>query len=59
MSEIMITIPQQTYFDLLEAQFLLSCLQEAGVDNWQGIEEAITIRGEREKNSTTHEARNE
>ena len=43
MSEIMITIPAQTYFELLEAQFLLSCLKEVGVNNWEGYDYAMEL----------------
>jgi len=41
-----VTIPKAEYERLLERDSWLSCLEEAGVDNWQGIEEAIQIRRE-------------
>jgi len=34
----MITIPLQQYKDLVESYKWLLCLEDAGVDNWGGIE---------------------
>jgi chemosensory pili system protein ChpA (sensor histidine kinase/response regulator) len=42
----MVTIPKAEYERLLERDEWLSCLEAAGVDNWQGIDEAIQIRKE-------------
>mgnify|MGYP003402366186 CR=1 FL=1 len=41
-----VTISKREYDDLLKDQFWLQCLEEAGVDNWGGIEEAIEIKRE-------------
>ncbi len=46
MSEIMVTLPQSTYIKLLEDEFLLSCLREAGVDNWDGYDYAMELYNE-------------
>jgi hypothetical protein len=42
----MVTIKKVEYERLLERDDWLSCLESAGVDNWQGMEEAIRIRNE-------------
>ena len=42
--EEMITITKEEYNNLVEAAEWLECLEAAGVDNWDGIEEAILIR---------------
>jgi hypothetical protein len=31
-----VTIPKEEYNDLLESAFKLQCLENAGVDNWDG-----------------------
>ena len=36
-----ITIPRQRHNQLLEAERLLTALQAAGVDNWDGYEMAL------------------
>lgn len=41
-----VTIPIRTYVDMKERCDWLDCLEAAGVDNWQGIEEAIRIHNE-------------
>lgn len=38
-----ITISKLEYEMLLERNRWLQCLQDAGVDNWQGIDEAIDM----------------
>lgn len=39
-----VTVPLEKYARLLERDDWLECLEAAGVDNWEGIEEAIRIR---------------
>lgn len=39
----MISISRATYNQLIEDAQWLSCLEEAGVDNWQGFDEARAI----------------
>lgn len=41
MNEEMITITREEYDSLLDSQNILDCLQSAGVDNWDGYEEAL------------------
>lgn len=41
-----VTITRQEYEQLLKDQFWLQCLEEAGVDNWQGMEGAIDTKRE-------------
>ena len=36
-----IEIPEYRYKDLLHAEMMLSCLESAGVDNWEGYEYAM------------------
>jgi hypothetical protein len=43
-----ITIPVKEYENMVERLNWLDCLEAAGVDNWQGIDEAINIRDEEE-----------
>lgn len=43
------TITVQEYNQLLADSAWLSDLEAAGVDNWQGIEEAYSLRTEREE----------
>ncbi len=38
-----ITIPLDTYNILLDEELLLRCLEEAGVDNWEGYSEAVKL----------------
>ena len=38
-----ITIPMKRYVELTDAENFLSALEQAGVDNWSGYEEAQTI----------------
>jgi hypothetical protein len=40
----MVTITKAEYEKLLKDQDWLACLEAAGVDNWQGYDEAIRIR---------------
>jgi hypothetical protein len=47
MSDEMITITLKEYNRLKQQVFWLECLEDAGVDNWEGMEEAIDIRRER------------
>lgn len=46
----MITIPKSEYDRLCEDSLMLNCLEAAGVDNWDGFDEAINIRKEMEEN---------
>lgn len=48
LDEEMVTITKAEYDELLEAAAWLDCLEAAGVDNWDGIEEAIAMRREDE-----------
>jgi hypothetical protein len=43
MSEEMITIPMARHAELVEAEHLLSALEAAGVDNWEGYDHAMEI----------------
>jgi len=43
MTEEMITITKEKYGELVERCRFLDCLEAAGVDNWQGHEEAIDM----------------
>ena len=36
-----VTISKEEYDDLLDSQLMLSCLESAGVDNWDGYDYAI------------------
>jgi hypothetical protein len=47
-AEDMVTIPREEYERLLARARWLDCLEAAGVDNWQGIDEALRINRERE-----------
>jgi hypothetical protein len=42
----MVTVTKTEYERLLARDFWLGCLEEAGVDNWQGIDEAYRIKRE-------------
>lgn len=44
-----VTIPKAEYEKLLEDQFWLECLESAGVDNWDGYDEAIQLFKEDEE----------
>jgi hypothetical protein len=37
----MITITKSEYYNLIEKEVLLSCLENRGVENWDGYDEAI------------------
>jgi hypothetical protein len=41
--EKIITISLKEYEDLKEAQMELDALQQAGVDNWEGYDDAMTL----------------
>lgn len=43
----MVTIPREEYESLLTRVRWLECLEAAGVDNWEGIDEALRINRER------------
>jgi hypothetical protein len=43
----MVTIPREEYESLLTRSRWLECLEAAGVDNWDGIDEALRINRER------------
>jgi len=45
MSEEMITITKEEYDDLLESSRWLDCLEQAGVDNWPGLDYAQGLFG--------------
>ena len=45
--EKMITITLKEYNRLKDQVSWLECLEDAGVDNWQGIEDAVDIHRER------------
>lgn len=42
-----ITIPRVEYDELIRRSELLNCLEEAGVDNWEGHHEAVKLYNER------------
>lgn len=42
-NEDLITIPRETYEILLDDSDFLACLQATGVDNWEGINEALEL----------------
>lgn len=44
MSEDTITIPVSEYYELINNQKWLWALEEAGVDNWEGIHYAYELR---------------
>jgi hypothetical protein len=41
-----ITISKKEYTELLEDQWFLECLKGAGVDNWEGYDEAVRMAEE-------------
>jgi hypothetical protein len=43
-----ISITKEEYQELLDDQRLLHCLRAAGVDNWEGFDEAINLYHEDE-----------
>ena len=43
MSDEFVTIPRIEYEQLLKESNWLSCLEAAGVDNWEGIDDAMDI----------------
>ena len=47
--EEMVTIPKAEYEGLLRNRKWLDCLEEAGVDNWEGICFAYDIKRDRDK----------
>jgi hypothetical protein len=48
MSEEMVTITKKEYDNLIKDSTFLGALEEAGVDNWQGIDIAIDMINERD-----------
>ena len=46
-SKLLITIPLDEYNELIEASIWLECLEEAGVDNWEGVSFAQELMEER------------
>lgn len=48
MNEEMVTITKTEYEKLIENSKWLSCLEAAGVDNWDGYDFALEIKGENE-----------
>lgn len=44
--EEMISITKKKYDQLIKDSEWLACLEQAGVDNWEGIEVAYEIQGE-------------
>lgn len=49
MPEDTITISKEEYADLLRDSKFLQCLEDAGVDNWNGYEHACQAMGELEE----------
>lgn len=49
MNEEMITIPKSEYDQLCKDSEWLGYLEAAGVDNWDGIDEAINMRKQDEE----------
>lgn len=45
-----VTIPKEEYESLLDDQLFLSCLEGAGVDNWDGYEYAREAYDEEKNN---------
>ncbi len=43
MNEETVTIPLSRFEELLEAEHWLTCLENAGVDNWSGIDVAADM----------------
>jgi hypothetical protein len=43
MSEVMIEISEKEHQELVSDQILLQCLQAAGVDSWEGYDQAIEM----------------
>lgn len=41
--EDLVTIPRETYEMLLDDSDFLACLQATGVDNWEGIHDALGL----------------
>lgn len=39
-----VTLTKKEYEELLESHVWLSCLEAAGVDNWEGYDDACNIR---------------
>ena len=50
MNEETVTIPKEEYESLLDDQLFLSCLEGAGVDNWDGYEYAREAYDEEKNN---------
>lgn len=44
--EMAIVVPLAEYLYLIRRDDWLQCLEAAGVDNWNGMEEAVRIRDE-------------
>jgi hypothetical protein len=44
--EQMVTIPASEYAELLNESDVLACLYAAGVDSWEGYDEAMEMRDE-------------
>ena len=57
MSDQQITIPLDEYHSLLNDSHILACLEDAGVDNWEGYGEAMKLvrKGEEDDDSTWEE----
>ena len=49
MNDEMIQIPVKDYYELVNDQKWLRCLESAGVDSWEGIEYAYELRDIEEK----------
>lgn len=45
-----VTISKDEYNDLIESQKMLLCLQDAGVDNWDGYDFAFELLAEYDEN---------
>lgn len=48
-TEEMVTIPKSEYERLQEAEWELSCLEAAGVDNWSGYDYAMELKREEDE----------
>jgi hypothetical protein len=45
-----VTIPKEEYEELLNDSHILSCLQNTGVDNWCGWDDAMELYHKEEQN---------
>jgi hypothetical protein len=45
----LVTIPREEYEQLVKDSEWLSCLEDAGVDNWSGYDFALELKRDKEK----------